>query len=80
MSETLRDLRSLPLEELIRRHDNRAQHTEVAVSFYLEEIARRDTAQQVTAMVRLTKWIAAMTAIITASTIANIILEILRGL
>lgn len=80
MSETLRELRMLSLDELIRRHDRAAEHTQVGVSFYLEEIARRDAAAKVAAMLRLTRWIAVMTAVVTASTIANLVVELLRRL
>ncbi len=80
MSETLKELRALPLEDLIRRHDDTAQHTQVGVLFYLEEIARRDAASQVAAMLGLTRWIAVMTGVVTVSTIVNLLVELLRRL
>jgi hypothetical protein len=42
MSYNLRQLREMPLEELVERHDSAAQNTSVGVKYYLEEIARRD--------------------------------------
>ncbi len=68
----------LPLDELIRRHDNAAQTTQVGVSFYLQEIARRDAEHQVAAMLRLTRWIAVMTGVVTISTILNFLLAVWR--
>jgi len=80
MSERLKELRELPLEELLHRHDQKAGHTEVGVSYYLEEIARRDAAQQTEAilrltatMVRLTRVIAALTAFIFVLAVVNIV-------
>jgi hypothetical protein len=43
MSFTVEELRSLPVDKLIELHDSVATHTSVGVSYYLEEIARRDS-------------------------------------
>lgn len=84
MSETLKELRELPLEELVRRHDAIAQTTSVGVAYYLQEIARRDAVQQTEAilrltatMVRLTKFIAALTALIFVLTVVNVVAIVL---
>ncbi len=42
MSYTLHALREASDEELIERHDRLAVDTQVEVSYYLEELARRD--------------------------------------
>jgi hypothetical protein len=49
------ELRSLPREELIARHDQLAQDTGIiGVNYDLEELARRNAADQTATMVRLT--------------------------
>ena len=42
MAHTLKELRSLPVEELIQLHDQKAKDTGVGAGYYLEELARRD--------------------------------------
>ncbi|MEA2573358.1 MAG: hypothetical protein QOH93_656 [Chloroflexia bacterium] len=77
MSETLKDLRALPDEELIRRHDEHAQSTVVGTAHYLRELERRDQDRQTQAMVNLTRWITLMTLIILIATIVNVALVVL---
>lgn len=71
MAETLKDLRELPLDELIQRHDAAAPSTMVGVSYYLAEIARRDAAKQTETMLRLTWVIAIFSAAIFLLTVLN---------
>lgn len=44
MSFSLEQLRALPRDELIAEHDRLAQNTSVGVSYFLDELARRDAA------------------------------------
>lgn len=73
MSETLKGLRELPLEELIKRHDAAAPHTMVGVAYYLEEIARRDAVRQIEETIRLTRVITSLTAVIAVLTAINVV-------
>ena len=43
MAHPLRELRSLTDDELIARHDHAAESTTTGVSYYLNELARRET-------------------------------------
>jgi len=45
------ELRTLSDDDLIHLHDEQARHTVVGVSYYLEELARRDAARQAEALV-----------------------------
>ena len=73
MSHSVEELRSLPRDELITRHDAVATPTSVGVNYYLEELARRDAAEQTAEMVRLTRRVARLTMVITVLTAANVI-------
>ncbi|MBB2921284.1 hypothetical protein [Cellulomonas cellasea] len=42
MSLPLKDLHALSLEELERRHDEAAENTFVGISYYLDEVRRRE--------------------------------------
>ena len=77
MSEKLERLRAMTKEELIAIHDKVASHTQVGTAQYLSEIARRDDQERTEAMLRLTRWITAMTLIVTVTTIVNVILVVL---
>lgn len=81
MSHALEELRSMSKEELIQRHDAAATHTSVGVSYYLDELARRDAAEQTERIVRLNDEMAAsskqverLTRVLTALTILIAIL------
>ena len=74
MSETLQELRLMPVGDLIARHDSLAGNTVVGTSHYLAEIHRRDNERVTNAMLRLTRWIFIMTIVVTASTIVNTVL------
>jgi len=73
MAETLKELRELPLGELIRRHDAAAPSTMVGVTYYLEEIARRDAARQTEETLRLTRKISVLTLVIAILTAVNVV-------
>lgn len=72
MSETLQQLRSMSLEELIAKHDGHAGRTAVGTSHYLTEIARRDDEAVQRTVLRYTRWITIMTLVMTAATVINV--------
>jgi hypothetical protein len=65
----LEDLRRLSDDELIRRHDQQAMNTVVGIDYYLNELARRDTARQTATIRRLTWTIFAFTVVIAVVTV-----------
>jgi hypothetical protein len=73
MSHPLQELRSLSREDLIHRHDQLAQNTFVGIDYYLAELARRDAAEQTAEIVRLTRIVAILTAVITVLTAASLL-------
>jgi hypothetical protein len=68
VSFSLEQLRGLPTEELVRRHDRLATNTSVGVSYYLEELARRDAAAQTQTIIELTEQMAASSRTVEALT------------
>jgi hypothetical protein len=77
------------MEDLLREYDRLAGSTEVGLSFYREEIARREIAEQSQQMLTMTAAMRSMTAdirkwtqvvmwltiIVTALTVINVILH-----
>ena len=76
LAETIDELRNLPKEEVVRRHDATAEHTVVGTQHYLDELARRDAVSQGERMERLTASINRLTWIITGATIIGVVLTI----
>jgi len=76
MARSIRELRSASEKELIQEHDELAEHTLPGVDYYLNELARRESARQQATMIRLTYAIAAMTLVVTIATIVNLIVFI----
>ena len=74
MSHSYDELRSLSDDELIKAHDDLAKSTLVGISYYLEELAGKINAS----MLRFTRWITAMTAVMLFATIANIVVAVLK--
>lgn len=72
VAETLRELRSLPDEELVRRHDELAGSTVVGTKHYLDELHRRDQMRMTHAMLTYTRWIMVMTLVMTIATLVNV--------
>ena len=73
------ELRRLSEEDLIRRHDAATENVGVGLNYFIEELARRRVERQAAAVenmtatiVRLTKFIAVLTALATLSTLANL--------
>jgi hypothetical protein len=77
MSMSSKQLRELSDEELFKQYDQVAQHTSVGLDYYTEEIARRRSEKSDRLMLRLTIFIAILTAITTLATIVNVVLFIL---
>ena len=77
MSESLEELRSMPEEELIKRHDSHANSTAIGVEHYLVELARRDQDKQTNTMLEYTRGIKRMTVIITLLTAVNVLIACL---
>jgi CHASE3 domain sensor protein len=75
VSHTLKQLREIPNEELVRLHDEIAVHTQVGVDYYLSELARRDAAAQTRQMLLLTWVIAIFTAVVTAAAILSLFVD-----
>ena len=71
---SLRDLRELSDQELIRRHDALVPRVGISVNYYLQELARRDQDRQTQAMLRYTLWVAIMTGAIVAMTLTILVL------
>lgn len=78
MSYTYEKLRRVSDEELIWQHDESAKHTVVGISYFLDELARRDAQKVNNSMLKCTKWITAMTAVMLLATIANVVIAIFR--
>ena len=81
LAKTFEELSKQSDEELIALHDKDVQHTNVGISYYLDELARRRAQRQADALermtqtiVRLTIAIAVMTGLATVMTIVNVIL------
>lgn len=78
MAETITELRSLPDEEIIRRHDERTANTVVGTQHYLNELARRDAVRQGERMKRLTTSINRLTWVVTGATVVGVVLTALN--
>ena len=72
MSESLHQLRALPDDELIKRHDNLAPTTAVGTRYYLDELNRREQIRQTDVIRCYTKWITYMTIVITIATVVGV--------
>jgi hypothetical protein len=66
-AESLRQLRQLSDDELIRKHDAVAQRTEVGIAYYLDALKRREGNRVAQRVYWLTCVLVALTAVITAS-------------
>lgn len=75
MSETIKDLRALTIEQLIEAHDQVALHTTVGVTYYLDELSRRENERRTRTIEGLTWAIFAFTAVVAGATV----LLLLRG-
>lgn len=78
MSMKYGELAKLSDQELISQYDKQAEHTSVGLNYYTEEISRRRNEKSNALMLRLTKWITIMTAVMLLSTIVNVIIAAIK--
>jgi hypothetical protein len=71
-AKSLADLRDLTDLELVAQHDRLAGHTQVGISYYLEELHRRAVVAQGKRMERLTQVIAVLTVVNVAAVIVGV--------
>ena len=74
MSHTYKELRGMGRDKLIEEHDNQAKSAQPSVSYYLEEIYRRDQEESTNNMLCFTRRIYWLTVIITIATMINILI------
>lgn len=74
MSHTYKELRGMRRDKLIEEHDNQAKSAQPSVSYYLEEIYRRDQEESTNSMLCFTRRIYWLTVIITVATMINILI------
>lgn len=63
MAMKLDELRKLPKSELWKLYDEKAKHVEGSLSYYQEEIERREQSKQTTVLIWLTIFMFAATVI-----------------
>ena len=73
MSPSLKALRELSDEDLVSLHDGVAIHTSVGVTYYLDEIYRRDQDKQTKVMQQYTKQMLNLTYVVTVLTVINVV-------
>lgn len=78
MSYSYRSLQRMTEDELINEHDKHAKSTVVGISYYLDELARRESGKVNKTMLLCTKWITAMTAVMLLATLVNVAVAILK--
>ena len=76
MALMLSDLQILTDEELVEKHDFQAKTTVVGTQYFMDELNTRYQDRQTKAMLRFTKWITAMTVVITVATLSGVGLSI----
>ena len=76
MASFFAELRKLTDDELIKRYDEQAKKTSVGTNYYRDELNRRSQDRQTKAMIKLTKWIGFMTAVVTVATVVNVIIAV----
>lgn len=74
---TLKDLKALSDEELIRLHDDHAKHTAFGVQYYIDELRYREQTRISQSIERLTKRIWWLTFAIFALTVINVLLIVI---
>lgn len=73
MARSIHEVRGLSDEDLIREHDEAAKSTVVGTSFYVEEVARRETARRERRMLLLTWAIFALTAVNVVAVVVSVV-------
>ena len=80
MSYSLQELREIPTDELVRQHDATAAHTSVGVTYFLEELARRDRDAHDERMLKLTQTMTMLTWFVAGLTIVNLVFVVTSAL
>ncbi|WP_345337564.1 hypothetical protein [Ferrimonas pelagia] len=76
--ENYENLSKMTLDELKGKYDALSGNTVPGLSFYREEIARRESSEQSTEMHRMTKSMKNMTAAILVMTVVNVFAVIVQ--
>ena len=79
IAKTMREIKSMSDEQLIREYDEIAESTMHGTSFYLDELRARESSRVATSVQKFTKWIFWLTVVVTASTLVNLVLFAVRG-
>ena len=74
--ETYKQLRAMPLDQLVELYDGSAKHTDFGLGFIREEIARRDAEVQTEQMIVLTRQILWLSAVMTLLTVVNVMVVV----
>ncbi len=77
MVPKIAELRQMRDDELIAEHDKITTSTQPGVSYYIDELARRDQSRQTEAMLRYTRWIGWLTLTVTIATFVNVVIAFL---
>ena len=71
---TYKELREMPIDDLVKLYDRTAPSSDVGVAFIREEIARRDAEEQTREITKATKTMKKLTWVIVALTLINVVL------
>ena len=72
-AKTIAELRELSDEQLIEEHDRATANVVVGISYYLDEIHRREVDRQQRQMLRLTWVVTVLTVINVAAVVVSVI-------
>jgi len=75
---TYKELKQLSIDDLKQKYDKLSSSTQVGLSFYREEIARRESEKLNLDMVKMTAQMRNMTIVISIMTLVNVIAVILQ--
>lgn len=78
MSMKYDELINLSDKELIEKYDKTAENTAVGLNYFTEELARRRAEKSNDIMIKLTKWITYMTAVMLLGTIVNVVIAFVK--
>lgn len=67
------EMQRLSMDDVVAEFDKIAGQTGNNLNFWAAEVSRRMQQQQSAGMLRLTKWITVMTAVMTVATIVNVV-------
>lgn len=78
MSYSNKDFRELSDDELIDAHDSASRLSFRVLAIFFDELSRRESDRVNASMLRFTKWIIVMTAIMLACTIINVVIAVIK--